>query len=64
MTAFDQAYVGVCYQTNKKMYNSQKCIDILEKSGMEPDEALYHFNNGMVGCFFNILWVEDRTACI
>ena len=51
---FEDAIIGIGYQFNTEVvvYDSDKCIKILmERDGMEYDEALEYFSFNVVGAY-------------
>lgn len=57
---FDEAFIGVgrrCGQPNIAVYDSEKCIEVLQKGGdMTEEEAMEYFEFNVVGA-----WVGDHT---
>jgi hypothetical protein len=53
---FDDAIIGIDYDSRRIIYSIKKCIDILVAQDMEYDEALEYF-------FFNVTgaYVGDKT---
>jgi hypothetical protein len=56
---FDEALIGVgrrCGQPDIAVYDESRCISILEKQGMDHDEAVEYFEFNVVGA-----WVGPQT---
>ena len=56
---FDAALIGTgsrCGQPTLAVYDSQKCIEILQSQGMSNEEALEYFDFNVMGA-----WVGNQT---
>jgi hypothetical protein len=49
----EEAFVGVATQFNTSMaiFDTEKCLDILEKEGMSREEAIEYFEFNIIGAY-------------
>ena len=53
---FDEAFIGIDYNTRRAIYSNAKCIDKLVKEGMSLEEAEEYFEFNVAGAY-----VGERT---
>ena len=53
---FDEAVIGVCYNSNRLIYSYKKCLDILITEGMDEEDAMEHLSFNTMGAY-----VGDKT---
>jgi len=53
---FDDAVIGVCYNSNRLIYSYKKCLDILIAEGMDDIDAMEHLSFNTMGAY-----VGDKT---
>lgn len=59
---FDEAIIGIDYESKKIVYSIKKSIELLVNDGMPYEEAVEHFFFNVCGAFVGELtpiWCED-----
>jgi hypothetical protein len=59
---FDDAILGCCEYSQRVVYSSKKCIEILMEQNMTEDEALEYFYNNVAGAYVGEqtpIWCHD-----
>ena len=60
---FDEAFIGVDYNTRRAIYSNAKCIDKLIREGMSLEEAEEYFEFNVAGAYVGErtpIWCDDR----
>jgi hypothetical protein len=60
---FDDAVIGVCYNSNRLIYSYKKCLDILIAEGMELVDAEEHLSYNTMGAYVGEktpIWCMDN----
>ena len=60
---FDDAVIGVCYNSNRLIYSYKKCLDILLDEGMEEVDAMEHLSYNTMGAYVGEktpIWCMDN----
>jgi hypothetical protein len=59
---FDEAVIGIDYNSNRLIYSVKKCIEILESQGMTQEDALEYFEYNVGSAYVGELtpiWCKD-----
>ena len=62
---FESAFVGLVerYGGNFALYDKDKCLEILEKDGMSPEEAIEYMDFNTLGAFYGFSTPGFLTRC-
>lgn len=59
---FDDAIMGICYNTQRVIYSKSKCIEILMQD-MSQEEAIEYFEYNVPGAYLGamtpIIYIDD-----
>ena len=60
---FDDAVIGVCYNSSRLIYSYKKCLDILIAEGMDEEDAMGHLSFNVMGAYVGEktpIWCMDN----
>tara|TARA_R110002020_G_scaffold2400_4_gene11103 strand:+ start:116 stop:367 length:252 start_codon:yes stop_codon:yes gene_type:complete len=60
---FDDAVIGVCYNSSRLIYSYKKCLDILIAEGMDKEDAMEHLSFNVMGAYVGEktpIWCMDN----
>jgi len=60
---FDDAVIGICYNSSRLIYSYKKCLEILTSEGMDEEDAIEHLSFNTMGAYVGEktpIWCMDN----